>query len=49
MRSEMCENIKMFHESILCPALQMTDVELDVRVTALEEKDGGSGQNGIWF
>ena len=26
--------------------LQMTDVELDARVTALEENDGGDAQNG---
>ena len=24
----------------------MTDVEIDVRVTALEENDGGNSQNG---
>ena len=27
----------------------MTDVDLDARVTALEENDGGSGQNGNVF
>ena len=26
--------------------LQLTDVELDVRVTALEENTGGDAQNG---
>ena len=31
---------------VLLPGLQMTDVELDARVTALEENGGGSAQNG---
>ena len=35
--------------SMLWAGLQMTDVDLDARVTALEESSGGNSPNGNWF
>ena len=36
-------------KAILRTGLQMTDVDLDARVTALEENGGGNSQNGKSF
>ena len=49
--SSICKKIcsGYFYEPISCTGLQMTDVELDGRVTALEQNAGGSGQNGNAF